>query len=338
MSTLIRFFIGACIAGLLSVTGCTKGKPSAAGKPRIAFVTNGVVPFWVIASVGAHAAGEKFNAEVSVHMPAEGITDQKRILEDLLTRGVDGIAVSPIDPENQRELLDQAAARTKLITHDSDAPGTKRLVYVGMDNYAAGRLCGKLVKEALPEGGKIMIFLGRMEQDNARRRRQGAIDEILDRPADPKRHDPPGAALANAKYTLVGTLTDQFDRVKAKANAEDALSRYPDLDAMLGLFVYSAPVCLDVLKQAGKLGKIKVIGFDEADETLQAIKDGTCVGTVVQNPYSYGYESVRVLAGLIHGDGAPLPESGFIDIPARQIVRGNVEAFWSDLKKQSGAK
>src|SRR5207249_2766580 len=97
-------------------------------------------------------------------------------------RGVSGIAISPISAANQVGLLNDAAAKTNVITHDSDAPASKRLCFVGTDNYKAGRAAGKLVKEALPEGGKIMIFVGRLEQLNAAQRQLGVIDELGDRP------------------------------------------------------------------------------------------------------------------------------------------------------------
>jgi ribose transport system substrate-binding protein len=64
-----------------------------------------------------------------------------------------------------------------------------------MSNYDAGRMCGELVKEAMPGGGSVMIFVGRVEQDNARLRRQGVIDELLDRSHDPTRFDPPGEVI-----------------------------------------------------------------------------------------------------------------------------------------------
>ncbi len=165
------------------------------GKPSFAFVSNGVASFWTIAGVGVYKAGADLGVNTEVLMPAEGIPDQKRMIEDLVTKGIDGIAVSPIDPANQTELLNQAAKKTTLITHDSDAPNANRLVYIGMSNYDAGRMCGKLVREALPKGGKIMIFVGRLEQDNAKLRRQGVIDEILGRDHDPKRYDEPGKVL-----------------------------------------------------------------------------------------------------------------------------------------------
>jgi ribose transport system substrate-binding protein len=321
--------------------GCRKSDSGAgadpkAAKPKIAYVCNGVASFWTIAKVGAEKAGADLGAQVSVHMPAEGITDQKRIIEDLVVRGIDGIAVSPIDPANQTDLLNTVAKQTRLITHDSDAPQSDRLVYIGMDNYAAGRLCGQLVKEALPDGGTIMIFIGRLEQDNSKRRRQGVIDEILGRPHNPANFDPPGAVLKSDKYTILGTLTDQFDRVKGKANAEDTLSKHPDIGCMVGLFAYNPPLMLEALKQAGKLGKVKVVAFDEDDNTLQGIKAGHVHGTVVQNPYMYGYKSVEVLLALHKDDKTVVPASKFIDIPARQIRKDTVEAFWDDLKAKLG--
>jgi ribose transport system substrate-binding protein len=307
--------------------------------PKVAYVTNGVASFWVIAESGVKQAAQEFNADAQVLMPAEGISDQKRIIEDLVTKGIDGIAVSPIDPVNQTEMLNTAAQQTIVITHDSDAPDSERVCYIGMDNYLAGRMCGDLVKEALPDGGKLAIFVGRMEQDNARRRRQGVIDAILDRSEDATRFDPPDAEIKEGKWHLVGTYTDQFDRAQGKANAEDVLSRHPDLAGMVGLFAYNPPLMLEALNQAGKLGAVKVVAFDEADETLQGIVDGHVHGTIVQNPFEYGRQSVRILAGLARGQSTTdlgIPENGFLNIEARAIRKDTVQDFWAELKKNLG--
>ena len=330
-------FMGTLIAGLAACDGGKSSATDADSPPKLAFVTNGVASFWVIAEKGAKDAGIATGTDVSVHMPAGGVVDQKRMLEDLVARGVDGIAVSPIDPDNQNDLLDMVAGRTNLITHDSDAPDSQRLCYIGMDNYVAGRMCGELVKEALPDGGKVFIFIGRLEQDNAKRRRQGVIDELLDRSFDPTRYDPPSISkLTGDKYTILGTLTDQFDRAKGKANAEDALARHPDLDCMIGLFAYNPPLCLAALEQAGKVGQINIVAFDEADETLRGITDGTVYGTVVQDPYNYGYRSIEILNALAGGDQSVIPQSKVLEIPARQIRADNVAAFWADLKQKLG--
>lgn len=333
----VALWLGACDRDATSGSASGTQPTTRARRPHVAYVTNGVDSFWVIAEAGAKAGGKQYDADVEVHMPAQGVGDQKRIVEDLMIRGVDGIAISPIDAENETQLINQAAERTRVITQDSDAPKSNRLLFIGVDNYVAGRMCGALVKEALPNGGKLAIFVGRLEQDNARLRRQGVIDEVLGRSHDRNRFDPPGSELKAGQFTIVATLTDQFDRARAKANAEDMLSLHPDLDCMVGLFAYNSPLCLEALRSQGKLGKVKVVAFDEQDETLQAIKDGTCQGTVVQNPYLYGTESVRVLAALTRGDNSVIPANKYIDVPPRQIRKDNVDPFWADLKqKMSG--
>ncbi|MEM7146629.1 MAG: sugar-binding protein [Verrucomicrobiota bacterium] len=329
-----------CFLGILGlilvvgVVGCGQGE-SDDGRPHFAFVTNGVDPFWSHAQAGAEEAGREYDVRVSVVMPPDD-DRQKPMLEDLLSQGVDGIAVSPIDPDNQSDFLNEVAERTILITHDSDAPQANRQVFIGVDNYDAGRMTGELVKEALPDGGKVMIFIGRMEQDNSRRRRQGVIDELLGRDHDPTRYDKPGEVLKGGGFEILGTLTDQFEEGRAKANVEDTLSRHPDIDGMIGLFAYNPPLILTALEQAGKVGEVKVIGFDEHEPTLQGIIDGKVHGTVVQNPYDYGYLSVEVMNRLLAGDQSAIPENQFIHVPARQIRKDNVEGFWAELKERLG--
>lgn len=316
----------------LILSGCGEKK---AERSKFAVVTTGVASFWDICKIGAEKAGADLDVDVEVLMPNGGV-EQKSKMEDLLSRGVDGIAAAVIDPINQSEFFDEVAERVEFITVDTDAPDSKRKVYIGVDNYDAGRMCGQLVKEALPEGGQVILFIGRLEQDNSKRRRQGVIDELLDRSRDPSRYDAPGAPVKGEKYTVLATLTDQFDRAKGKANAEDMLTKYPKVGCMVGLFAYNPPLILEALSQAKRLNTVKVVGFDEEDVTLQAIVDGTVHGTVVQNPYEYGYQSVKVLKALFEGDDSMIPTNKFINIPARQIRKDTVTEFWADLNEKLG--
>lgn len=320
----------------VSFAGCNVAAQD--DRPHVAFVTNGISEFWIIAEAGALAAAEEFDVRLEIRMPpSDGrIANQKRMLEELITLDVDGIAVSPIDPINQSAILDSVAEHCFLVTHDSDAPDVDRVAYVGVSNYEAGRMCGALVKKALPEGGEVMIFIGSLDQDNSKLRRQGVIDELLDRSVDPSRYDPPEGILEGDKYTILDTRVDNFDFSVAKAYAEDALVSHPEVDCMVGLFGYIPPFLMNAVKSAERVGEVKVVGFDEDDETLQGIIDGTCDGTIVQNPYMYGYESVRILAGLSRGDQSVLPEGGIADFPAREITRETVEEFWAEKRKNLG--
>ncbi|QDV51877.1 sugar-binding protein [Gimesia fumaroli] len=336
---------GRFLATLLSISlffaGCNQQKgnensdatdANSAEKNDVAFVTNGIASFWVIAQKGAEKAGEDLDVNVEVRMPPKGVTDQKRMVQELLAQGIDGIAISPIDPDNQNDLLQEIADNSILVTQDSDAPESPRQCYIGMDNYKAGRMCGELVKEALPDGGEIMLFVGRLGQANAKLRRQGVIDELMERSHDNTRYDEPGKVIKNKKYTILDTRLDDFDFPQAKANAQDAIANNPDLKCMVGLFAYNPPLCLEAIRDAGKLNEIKVVSFDEDESSLQGIVDGTVEGTVVQNPYKYGYESVRVLNALANGDKSVVPENKIIHIPARKITKDNVKEYWAELK------
>jgi ribose transport system substrate-binding protein len=150
---------------------------------KVAFITNSVDPFWTLAEKGCQLAAPAFNAECQVLMPPNGqVEEQKRYIEELIASQCQGLAISPIDPANQVDIINQACNIMPVIAQDSDAPDTNRLFYLGTSNYLAGRAAGKLVKEAVPDGGKVMIFVGKMEVINAQERSQGVIDELLDAP------------------------------------------------------------------------------------------------------------------------------------------------------------
>ncbi len=150
---------------------------------RIAYITNSTDPFWKLAEDGCNRAAGQFGCEVDVQMPSQGtIEEQKRYLESNVAQKLDGIAISPIDPENQVGMINEAAKATIVICHDSDAPASSRRFYLGTSNYMAGRAAGKLIKEALPGGGQVMLFVGKMEVLNAQERSQGIIDELSGEP------------------------------------------------------------------------------------------------------------------------------------------------------------
>ncbi|MFL6208334.1 MAG: substrate-binding domain-containing protein, partial [Pyrinomonadaceae bacterium] len=153
---------------LLIVAACTQSNQpanqsagpgsSAGGAKHFAFVTNNASDFWTIARKGTEKADtELADVTVEFKIPADGTAaEQKRIVDDLLSKGVDGIAISPVDPNNQTQMINDVAKQAIVFTQDSDAPQSERAAYVGTDNVAAGRQAGGLIKEALPDGGKIM--------------------------------------------------------------------------------------------------------------------------------------------------------------------------------------
>ncbi|MCC6796731.1 MAG: sugar-binding protein [Candidatus Hydrogenedentes bacterium] len=295
-------------------------KPEADTKVKVAFVTNNTSDFWAIAEAGTKKAAAELGCEVLFRRPATGTAqEQQQIMEDLIVNGVSGIAVSPNDPQNWTETLNGFAKQVNVITQDSDAPESQRLCYLGTNNYDAGKAAGELIKKVLPDGGKIMLFVGRIDAQNAQDRRKGIED-----------------TLAGSNITILGTRTDETDRAKAIANVQDTLVTNPDVACLVGLWSYNGPAILNGVRDSGKLGQVKIVAFDEEPETLQGITDGHIEGTIVQQPYEFGYQSVKLLAQLAKGDKSSVPESKQIFIPVRTITKAEVDEFSKTLREQIG--
>lgn len=346
--------VAACALVLASSAGCRRS-----GKTKVAFVSNNPENFWTIAQAGAQKAADEAGVELIFRMPTSGDASvQKEVVDTVVNQGAKAVAISVIDPKNQAAYLDEVAGKVKLLTVDNDAPQTRRLAYLGTDNYTAGRAVGKLVKEAMPDGGTVVIFVGQLEALNARQRRQGVLDELAGREAPKNLTDfplsPDGETYGKYK-TYKKTYLDQPEGArKALENAVDALAQVPEGEnlCLVGLWAYNPPACLaavkDKVKDPARLARIKIVGFDEDYATLDGIKEGSIYATVVQDPYGFGYESVKLMAALAKGDQSALPRDGIRYVPHRVIMkedgerdgmkRLNVKDFRDQLEKLLGKK
>lgn len=134
-------------------------------------------------------------------------------------------------------------------------------------------------------------------------------------------------------WTILGIQTDGGDPVRAKQNAEAALSADPDMAGMVGLWAYNPPSILQAVEKRDLLGKVKIVGFDEDPATIEAIIAGKIEGTIVQNPYEFGFRSVEYLSATIREQEVDVPDNKLIYIPTRVITNENVSAF-DTLTKQ----
>jgi ribose transport system substrate-binding protein len=297
------------LLGIFLLPACNSAKPTgvSANWPKVAFVSNNPESFWTICEAGCSQAAAEAGVECVFRKPQGGASKQKEIIDALVNQDVKAIAVSVIDPKNQTAYLDTVAAKVPVLAVDNDAPESKRICYIGTDNYKAGRAAGKLVKDALPNGGAIAIFVGQLEALNARQRREGVLDELADKPAPADVN-----AIANSedgknygKFKLHKTYTDQPEGgARAKQNAAAALTELQaekDL-CMIGLWAYNPPAILSAVTDKNKLGQVKIVGFDEDMATLQGVADGQIVATVVQNPFEFGSQAVKTMAAIAKGE------------------------------------
>lgn len=317
-------------ACLLFASGCgpngggtsqTGGSTQGGASQRLAFVTNNASDFWTIARKGCEKADtELANATVEFRIPSDGTAaEQKRIVDDLLAKGIDGIAISPVDPDNQTQFINDVAKQALVFTHDSDAPNSDRVCYVGTDNVAAGRQAGQLIKEALPQGGNVMLFVGKLDARNAQERLQGIRE-----------------ALQGSNVTILDVRTDDTDRVRAKSNVSETLVRYPDIAGLVGLWSYNGPAIMNAVSEAGKKNQVKIVCFDEEDETLAGVKEGAIYATVVQQPFEFGYQSMVMLSKALSGDRSGIPANAQVFIPTLVIKQDNVEEFTTRINQLRG--
>ncbi len=322
--------LGLLLAALpvLVALGCnndSKSKPSAAQTAsdpdkivKLAFVTNNPSQFWKISEAGLKKYEKEAKVQVDMKMPPNGTPeDQNQILQNLASQGYDAIAVSVIAPNDQLGVLNEVAAKTNLITFDSDAAKSKRLLYIGTNNFDAGKALGERIATLLPQGGKIAVFVGTLSADNATQRLNGIE-----------------AAIKDKKIEIVDKREDNTDRAKARSNVEDIINAHKDLNLVVGLWNYNGPAIAAAIQGLGKQGKVLAAVFDEDDATLDAIANGTIAATVVQKPFQFGYLSAKWMHDLAtKGDAAKkaLPASGIIDTGVTVIDKTNVASFKAEL-------
>jgi len=317
----LTVLLGACRQreGGTSSSGASSSSSSSPQKPvKLAFVTNNASEFWKIAAAGIRKYEQESKVQVDLKMPPNGATEeQNQLLENLTSQGYDGIAVSAIAPSDQVPVLDQVAAKSKLITFDSDAPKSKRLLYIGTNNYEAGKVLGGQIVQLLPKGGKMAVFVGTLSADNAAQRLQGISD-----------------AIAGHAIEIVDRREDNTDRAKARSNVEDIINAHSDLNLVAGLWSYNGPAIAAAIEALGKKGKVLAAVFDEEEGTLNAIAAGVISVTVVQKPFQFGYLSSKWLHELATGGDAALqriPPSHGIDTGVEVITSANVAEFQRNL-------
>jgi ribose transport system substrate-binding protein len=240
------------------------------------------------------------------------------MMDDLVAAGIDAIAVSVVDPPTSTDAINTVAAQIPFFTFDSDATQSDRIAYIGSSNTELGTAAGELMKTAMAgKEGKCVGFVGLPGADNAKERIDGY-----------------NAAVAGTGLELIDVRGDDIDQTRARANVDDILVAMPEVNCMVGFYSYNPPRMYEALRDAGKLGEITVVAFDEDPITLGAVAEGSFAGTVVQNPYDWGAKGAQLIAAYLNGDTSGIPADGVIIIPGLTLTQDNVKAFEEDFKKK----
>jgi ribose transport system substrate-binding protein len=314
----MKYTVG--LAALLVTSLFLANGAVAQDKPTLAFVVNIAADFWKAAEAGEKKAQSELpDYNLVFKYPDQStVAIQDQIMDDLVTAGAKAIMVSAIDPK-ATEFLNKIAGETALFTTDSDASQTKRIAYIGSSNVSLGEQAGQIAKEAMKDGGKCMGFVGHLDAANFTERRDGF-----------------NKGVEGTKITLVDTKSDGGDQTAAKKNVEDVLAANPDINCMVGFYSYSTPAIYQALKNAGKLGQVTVIAFDDDPITLGGVKEGSVAGTVVQQPFQWAYQGFKLMAAYLKGDKSGIPADGVIIVPGQILHAADIDAYAANLKAMQG--
>ncbi len=302
----------AALLAVASIAGCGGG--GSGGGPKILFVTNSNADWWNAVEKGMLDAGKQLNITVEMRRN-EGSTQGQveRLREALSLPGVEGVAVSVIEADApgvidaMREL--QKAGKI-VITIDSDVAPNKQDVrrgYIGTNNVKAGEAAGRAALALRPEGGKVITFVGTSAAANAKERKQGFF------------------LGAGKGFEDIETFEDQGDHSRAGTNVQNAITKYPDLNLLLGLWSYNAPAIAEEVSRSPEVRqRTTVVTFDLDEAAVRHIEKRNIDATVCQNPYEMGFQGVKLLKALLEKDEKTvkevLPDGSTRDTGVRVIV------------------
>lgn len=318
-------------AALASLAGCGGSYHSADEKYYLVSATT-KMEYWQEAASGVTQAAKQLGVVAETIGPdtydPKGEHDIFRVV---LAKKPSGIVVSAGDPSSLKDDIDAAIAQgIPVITMDSDAPNSKRLFFVGTDNYKAGLMGGRLVANRLDGKGNVLIFTF-PEQPNLKERLQGYRDIFAEHP---------GIHIAEV-VDAKGDPGVIFDRTM------QAVEKKEPVDAFVCLVSIAAPEVADVLTRKNVTGKL-VMGMDADQRTIEGIRNGVITATLGQKPFTMAFLSIKALDDLHHHPPASLvgdfsrdsfsPLPTFVDTGVTLIDKTNVAAFVETQKAAQSKK
>lgn len=303
------------LTGLAGLGACHRGP----AQKVLVMVPKGVNPYYEPCFEGFRDAAAKYGAKAEYMAPlAFELSQQVKTIENLIARGVDGIAISAVDNEGLVAVVDEALkAGIKVITFDAPAPATRALTYIGTANEESGYVAGKAMAEAMGKKGKLAVLQGGLAATNLNERFKGFQRAI--------RETAPEIEIVTRENT-------EGDNSMTVNKTESILQAYPDLKGIFGISAECCPGAGAVLKERGKAGRIVLAGFDDLKKTLEFIREGVVTFCVTQMTYKMGWLSVEKLLEAIQGK--PLPP--VIDTGVILVTRDNIDTYPQEMRKGLG--
>lgn len=319
--------------GTLILAGCASpANPQARKKLTIAWVSKSLGN--PVFELGQRGAAQKAK-ELSEHGPiavelvpvgpasADAI-EQARMMDDLIARGVDGIAVSCNDPTACAAPINRAVANgIPVMTWDSDSPQSQRFSFLSIDNYASGRTAADQLAAAIGGSGKVAVITGVPGALNLQQRVDGFTDRL---------------AKAYPQIQVVRIFASNEDINLGVQGVEETMQAHPDLRGWFfaGLWpLFADRGSMPLWEAASRNGTVKTVAFDSLPLELDLLRDGYLHTLIGQKYWRWGYDSVQMVYDRVVS-GKQYPQ--FIDTGVDIVTRKNVDAMIEAWKTNDFSK
>ncbi|MFZ0201413.1 MAG: substrate-binding domain-containing protein [Candidatus Sulfotelmatobacter sp.] len=291
------------------------------------------VPYWQAAGSGFTKAGSQFKVRADFVGPNSYDPRAERdALDQAVQQKATGILLGVTDPALLKDSIDKAiAAGIPVITMDSDAPASKRLFFIGTNNYQVGMTGGLRLAQELKGKGNVVVFT-MPDQHNMQDRLHGYRDAL---------ERTPGIKITRV-VDIQGDPRIAFDTTTQIIGKEK-----DQVDAFVCLEAQSGKEVAGVLSSYHITGKV-VMAMDTDPETLQFIQNGGIVATISQKPYTMAFVGMQMLDNLYHhkppsletdwskDSFAPIP--AFVDTGSALIDKSNVDSFLQAKQSATGTQ
>ncbi|WP_059053108.1 autoinducer 2 ABC transporter substrate-binding protein [Paenibacillus senegalimassiliensis] len=322
LTGLLSLSLAACGNSANTQTG-TGGNSPASGAKTYFINPKSIGPaYWAAAEKGAKQAAEDLKVEVVFNAPTEADSSKQiNMIQDMLTRKVSGIGVSPNDAKAVGPVFKKAKEQNvQIVTWDSDAPDTDRQYYVApATDEEIGELLAQTIGEEIGGKGKVAFMVAGLGSQNQIAKSDAA------------------KAYFTANYPdieLVTTVSSDDDQQKAYANAQNLIQTYPDLRGIIGFAGGEPPAAAEVVEQAvnaGTLeqGQVAITGIAVPSVVKNYIKNDTMKTSIIWDPGKLAYTTVYVLDQLAQGneiqDGMEIPNVGAVKVDGSNVFIGMLE-------------
>mgnify|MGYP002774120930 CR=1 FL=1 len=279
-----------CMLLTAALCSCAGGEND---KKEIAVIVKAVdSDFWHTVKSGVESAATEYNVSVSFEGPEneEDYIVQNELIAKAVQNGADAIVLSAIDFKKSAETVDEAVrSGVKVVTIDSDVDSKQVSMFIGTDNFTAGRVAGEAaVKGFAPESNIRIGLLNYYEStDNGRQREEGFREYIK--------------GILNAEIAAAVNVSSNTE--SATAGAVSLLKNNPEINVLVGFNEWMTLGIGNAIKQLSLADKVQGVGFDTNIASIEMLETGEMDTLIVQNPFAIGYLGVEKAAELVSGEG-----------------------------------